>query len=315
LSMEDPRLVFLETVQLDTTKVVQFPGLILLCGGQIGDASIEPISVRDYVLRQLNFAYSSTTSGRIVLPEDLFDWATDSVYADIFELEQHLAALASTVVLFVESPGSIAELGAFCLLRGVGEKLLVFVHKSHHSQSSFIRQGPIRYLEQEHAGSVLFYDWRLPADDPNRKILSDNDLRAICKIIVQSAGTGRTNRPFDGTRHSDVMLLISALLNQMIGLQLHEIQNFLTALGSPITIALLRKYLFVLRHQKIVELIPHGRLRIYVPTGPMQPLRFGFKSGKPSTDRYRLLIQIADYYRLEDPGRHEAVAPYLARLS
>src|SRR5690606_20140493 len=47
----------------------------------------------------------------------------------------------------LESPGAIAELGLFSALEEFQEKLLIFVDNAHYQADSFIRLGPIQYLE------------------------------------------------------------------------------------------------------------------------------------------------------------------------
>ena len=51
-------------------------------------------------------------------------------FTDLLEVESYLADLAELIIiLFVESPGSIAELGAFSALVTVQPKVLAVVNK------------------------------------------------------------------------------------------------------------------------------------------------------------------------------------------
>jgi len=315
--LEDPRRGFVQSIDLGNTRVVQFPGALLVCGGQMTPEPGAPRSVRDYIIRHLTLTNTSVAR-RFVLPEDLSDWASDSVYPNIFDLERHLAALASAIVIFVESPGSIAELGAFCLLQGVTDKLLVFVQTCHYDSSSFIQFGPLRYLEQQNEGSVLAYPWKTSRVESHDTIVEQTVEQVrdeICEAIVKAIGTAGVNRVFDSSRDSDRMLLICALLNQMIGLKLVEIQQYMNEVGVSIPIALIKQYLYVLQHLRLVKSIKRGHPRYFFPAVTDQHLRFAVKPGKPGYDRDRLAVQIAEYYRIADRPRHSALAPVLASMT
>jgi hypothetical protein len=313
--MEDPRPLFAQAVDLGKTRVTQFPGFILICGGPtIAEPGI-PTSLRDYIMRHLSLAYPAAAS-RIVTPEELSDWATDSVYPNIFELEDHLAALASVIVIFVESPGSIAELGAFCLLKGVTDKLLVFVQERHFKQSSFIRLGPLRYLDQRNPRSVQTYPWETTGSGPTERIVeaSVEPVRdEICKEIVSSHGASGINRAFV-RGHGDEMLLICDLLNQLIGLKFQEIRQYLSLMGIDISSTKLKQFLYILDRLRMIEPVRRGHQQYYVPAVFDRYIRFGLKDGAPAYDRARFLMDVAEFYRREDPARAAALAPVLASM-
>jgi hypothetical protein len=314
--MEDPRLLFARSIDPSRTKVVKFPGVILVCGGIRVPEPGTPTSLRDYILRYMSAAYTSAAS-YVVLPEDLFDWANDAVYPNIFDLEEHLAALASVIVIFVESPGSIAELAAFCLLPGVRSKLLVFVQDRHFKHPSFIRLGPLRYLEQRNSKSVLVYPWETSGAGPGERIVeaSVEPIRdEICRSIVKSHRASRTHRAFDNS-HGDRMLIVCELLNHMIGLRLHEIQEYFGLMGLNISMPELKQYLYVLERLRMVDTVRRGHYQFYIPLVFERHLRFAFKEGAPAYDRDRLVMEVATYYRNDDPARSAALGPVLSRMS
>ena len=83
----------------------------------------------------------------------------DNAFPDLLELENYLAHLADVIVLFVESPGSIAELGAFAASDTLRPKLLAVRNTFYASEQSFIADGPIRKIWNTNEESVQSYTW------------------------------------------------------------------------------------------------------------------------------------------------------------
>jgi hypothetical protein len=54
--------------------------------------------------------------------------------------------LSGAILLFAESAGSLAELGAFAALKTVAPSLIAVLSDYYYEQSSFIRNGPVKYL-------------------------------------------------------------------------------------------------------------------------------------------------------------------------
>jgi hypothetical protein len=315
--LTDPRISFAKSVDLATAFVEDFPALLFFCGGPINDASSpEPWSVRDAVLRAFTLSHPDLSS-RIFLAEDFKDWMHDSVYDELFTFEQHLASLSSAIVIFVESAGSIAELGAFSQLDGVKEKLIIFVPTELYEKDSFIKLGPIKYLEGAFQGSVRTYPWRTveSAHGSRVDVTSLTDcVDEICDAISETLGEVRVQRKFNSAGIRDQMLLVRDVLSQLIGLKLHEIADYILEMGIKIETARLRQYLFVLKTLKLIRSVPRGKDRYYVATDSRRFIRYGMKYGLPKIDRERLQSEVAAYYKNIDGPRFKALAPVLAEL-
>lgn len=50
---------------------------------------------------------------QITLAEEFKDWIHDSVYKDLLDFENDIAHISSLIVIVLESPGALAELGLF----------------------------------------------------------------------------------------------------------------------------------------------------------------------------------------------------------
>jgi hypothetical protein len=98
----------------------------------------------------------------VYYPEEFFDGLMSGPHRyDLLTLENILAEAVDAVVLVVESPGAIAELGAFANHPSLRKKLIVIQDEKYRHAKSFIGHGPVRLLMDQGEGKVLF----LPLDD------------------------------------------------------------------------------------------------------------------------------------------------------
>lgn len=127
--------------------------LIFLCGGADKKNSARYIFL-DYLKkhhRKLD----------ITIAEDFFQLENSS--EDLLSVENKLAEYADCIVLFVESPGSVAELGAFANHDELVKKLLVINEKQHVLATSFINEGCInRVRAKSEYKNVLSCDMKSP---------------------------------------------------------------------------------------------------------------------------------------------------------
>ena len=103
-------------------------------------------SAREAVLRALP-DIEHIGEARILLAEDANRMLADSSFDNLLDLEEYIAAIVDAVILFVESAGSICELGAFTKTPEIINKMHDFLMNDHGINPSFIVNGPPRYLE------------------------------------------------------------------------------------------------------------------------------------------------------------------------
>lgn len=118
-------------------------------------------------------------------PEEIFDEQMYQDNYDLLSLENLLANSVDAVVMCIESPGSIAELGAFSNHDRLNNKLIVYMDNKHQNAESFINLGPIKFLKNKTRSNVFWinYDERIENTDDDfyfnllktiRKIKKDN---------------------------------------------------------------------------------------------------------------------------------------------
>lgn len=91
-------------------------------------------------------------------PEEIFEdilWRRSR--DDLLTVENFLARIVHAVVLVIEGPGAICELGAFANHPQLRTKLIAIVDDKYRHKSSFIMRGPIDSLRRENRGHVVYY--------------------------------------------------------------------------------------------------------------------------------------------------------------
>ena len=99
----------------------------------------------------------------VYYPEELFEELIRSGdHFDLLNLENLLAESVHAVVIILESPGAIAELGSFANHKKLRDRLIVVIDEKYRKANSFIILGPVRYLKKNTKSIVLFHNLRKP---------------------------------------------------------------------------------------------------------------------------------------------------------
>lgn len=280
-------------VNPDAFTVTSAPDYIFLCGGRLDDLS-RSLRAHFYELKVKN---KPSFGSRVLLAESADNWYRSQVeFRDLLELEEHIAGLSGCVLLFVESPGAIAEFGAFSQMKLIQEKLVVVVEDSFYGQQSFIRNGLIERTVRERPKTLLNYSWlSLPDADGLRTI--DNAYvgetlneveRAVSAFLEERPKTVRFSRDDLGHR----MLLIADLIKLSVILIQTEVHELLERLGVNLKPVDLKRYLYLLERLDLVSKRRYGNTDYFV-TGPRSNDYIHY-APRTSADRARLRLLLRE---------------------
>jgi hypothetical protein len=117
---------FVQTVDPTKTTVIAFPEYIAIFGGDIAKpgSRAKPKSQRDAFVRWIRQNRPELEKA-LLLPENYDDWNDFNTYSDLLLFEKDLGVLTSAVLIFVEAPGAIAELGAFSQIDTLSQRLVI----------------------------------------------------------------------------------------------------------------------------------------------------------------------------------------------
>lgn len=300
---------FFEKVSLSISKVKPYKGFIFLCGGPTDVRSPQPISIRDAIHREL--VRHDHISPRIRVAEDYKDWSHESIYSDLLFFERHLAELSSVIVLVLESAGSIAELGLFTGVEEFQKKLLIFIETSHYKAESFIKLGPIDYLEKTLGNSAQCHQWAVGRSIFDAKLASELQPE-LAEAIIERDKTPQPEHLFRPASWLDIALLICDIIHVGSALTLREIKNALDTLGINKKENELRQILFLLQKVNLVVMEPKGDLRFFVSIVDDLFYKFSFKN-QERVDTVRAISDIVAKYNVHDKKRIRVIQSVRAR--
>jgi len=121
--------------------------VIFLCGA---DGSKGRDALRAYL-------YKYTPNLNVFYAERVWKIIANLGERDALQMEEDLAKLADMVIVIVESPGTFTELGAFSLSPSLRRKMLAIVDEKYKGDSSFISNGPIKWIDSESVFKPTIY--------------------------------------------------------------------------------------------------------------------------------------------------------------
>lgn len=264
------------------------PPIIFLFGGTIASIGDPPVSVRgclyDYI-----FTKHPALSNNLVIPEDFKDWLHDSIYPDLLSFESDLAQTSALVIIALESPGSIAELGSFSVNPALRNKLIIIISEFHHSQKSFITLGPLRQIPEENIYSYPYSHERLGTT--LNVYLED----IVLNINNNLAKINKTEK-FDVNNNGHISLLICELLLMFKALKLKEIQHYLELLSINKKLSVTKRLLFLLEKLELIVKKRLGNMDFFIPANSNQRVSFASIDKHKLFDRTSSIIGTSSYY-------------------
>lgn len=309
--MSEATITKLAKIDLSASRLKPYQGFIFLCGGPTDIRSTQPLSIRDAIHREL--VKQREVEGRIRVAEHYKDWSHDAIYRDLVSFERHIAELSSVIVLVLESPGSIAELGLFSVIDEFQRKLLIFVETDHYQSASFIKLGPIDYLEKVHNNVAECHRWsrgkgRLAVFDASAAAQLQPELAEAVRV---RAKTPTPERSFDAANWLDGALLVCDLLGLYSALTLREIRQLLERIGCARSESDVRQLVFLLERVGLLAMEPKGDQRFYVGIDERQHVRLSFLDQHFDAMRFR--SDLLAHYEKEDKKRFRAIQEVRSR--
>lgn len=158
----------------ESSKYITYPKFIFLCGRGFGDDEKYSDTNRGIID---NYIKKTCPDAFIVLSEQL--WETDfSTNIDLLTFEEFLAEVSDAIILFVESPGTYCELGAFAYADALfSDKLIIVMDEKYRGGKSFLADGPVSKARKD--GSNVVY-----APLNSGALLSSKELRDVTLELV-----------------------------------------------------------------------------------------------------------------------------------
>lgn len=209
---------FASSIDLGKSKVKQGPSRVTVFGGKTENSDGGPLSQRGTFLLM-----PGGLADNLVVPEHFKNWNHFGTYNDLLSFEEDVCSLVDTVLVFLESAGSIAEFAAFIKHKEISSKLLV-IFNGKEDDDSFIRLGLIRYLEQKYPKSITVVTSK-------NESLSKDEANFIIEEISNRITTASKIASFSHANTRHWLYLIVDFIDLIQVARISDIQNFLSEIG------------------------------------------------------------------------------------
>jgi len=276
---------------------------VFLCGGVISQNSPSN-TLRDYLYRTRHL--STHLKADVVLAEEARDLYRSTKYRDLISFEEDIARIASLVLVIPESPGSLAELGAFASNAIIRQALCVIVQERYASDESFIRLGPIEYIIQNQGRDFVgFYPWRI--DSP--RILSRSmspHYNELVDFINVHLDRLPASVPFDRTHELQLFYLIYWIVNILVAISASVLKDCVSYLLPDAKPDDITNKIYSLMIAGWLKRYSYSRKDYYYATVDRDPFNYGYKPGIRERDSIRRKSDIRERMRAV-----EQVPPYV----
>lgn len=304
-------LPYAEDFDTERIHVYSATEVVFLCGGPFSDISEPtPRSLRDAFLKILDFA---PLRDRVLLQAEeitsAFSFFHD--YDNILDFETDLAQVVELIILFCESEGSLAELGAFAMIDEIAQRLFVIVRHDHWDELSFVKLGPLRRLENKFGRASIYVleesDVGMEGDDASHV---DKDILAGLLNAPLSARLQREREPstFDPTRSGHIIKLIVGLIQEYGALVLDEIVSLLALLNAGRTNEQVRGYLLCGEAVGWLRKVSRGSNDYFVAVRTrFEAAAIPLKKTAEIKNKTRRRFLIREHWKQADPERHRGI--------
>lgn len=305
-------LPFAEDFDAERIHVQAASEIIFLCGGQRSDISDPtPLSLRDAFLKILDNPFLRQRD--LIQAEDI----TDNIYFfdkydDILEFETDIAQIVELIILFCESEGSLAELGAFAMIEEIASRLFVVVRGKHWNKTSFIKLGPLRRIEKKYGRHYIFL-----VEDNQVGLRGDFaahvDKEALKTLLTEPISV-RLKEPrepttFDASRSGHVIKLVVGLVQEYGALQVEEIILLLQKLDVIKDATAVRRYLLCAQAVGWLKEVSRGTSDYFVAVATkVDAATIYAKASAEIKSKQRRRLLIREHWQENDGQRYDAIS-------
>ncbi len=313
-------LPFAEELDVDKIHVQSPSAVVFLCGGPYSNID-EPValSLRDGFLKILD---NPAIKGKaIIQAEDITKLHVFAdAYEDVLQFETDLAEISDLVLLFCESEGSMAELGAFCVIQEIASRLLVVVRDRHwrgKGETSFIRLGPLRSLERKHGNTSIFVIDDADVGDVSAPggikiaVLKDQ-LQAPLKLRL---ATTRDPTTFNVDRPGHIIKLIVGLIQEYGALTFNEIDELLLTVGFYVPTSDLKRYLLCAESVEWIVRRKKGLDEFFIATPLPDAAVITTKTSRSLPNKGRRRFAIREHWKDHEPLRYSVITQFYGSVA
>lgn len=288
---EDQLIVEFQDFEHAKFNVSFLPPRVFLCGGEVDITSPIPKSARQRLVA--HFAvHEGGLHQACIQAEDFKDYFREGAYSDLLEFEADIASIATLIVVCLESPGSLVELGLFCMDKSTAGKLLIIAPSEEVAgEDSFIFLGPLASLQRKNADAVYVYPW------PSATELEYEHIGVMVGDIKQKLEKTQKTQKFSEANPAHIALLIHDIVMLAHPITLTEIEFALLALKLEVELKTVTRLLYLLEKIGLIAHLVYSGVCYYFDTiGSTRRIKFGADAKGKTRDHQAMVMAFKSVY-------------------
>ncbi len=283
----EPLDQLIDMVDPEACHLINLPNRIWVFGGPCNSDS-DPTSLRDSFWRQtLTSSTQADWLEQLDRPEDHEGWWAFSGYNDLLQFERDACYLARATVIFSESPGSHAELGALALDDSILPRLLVVVQSKYlheGTRESFLNLGPVKRVHDKGRRCVI--------GTAHKILLPEDDFQTIMDEISAWLPTVPQKSLLQTKNPTHTLILLADLVDLFHVSKAADLLRAITYFGVSWDHAKLERALKLLEFFRLVRLELRGSEPFWVRRHKSDApwVNYTAKSSKEPFDRSRFKV-------------------------
>ena len=259
---------------------------IFLCGGFISKPKKpRPVSLREYIYR--NFKTAHPTDGQFVLAELANQLYRDTSYPDLITFEEDIARIASIILVVAESPGSLAELGAFASNGIIRKRLRIILKEQHANEESFIRYGPVQRIKRDSEDNVAIYPWRTNKDGNLILTSAQPHKKAIIDFIDGQLSSVPKSELFSKLEDAAEFFIVLWIIHVSFAITHAQIYAVIRDIGLDLQERDIKNIIYCLRMVNWVGTYSYSSRDYLYTLHDLDPFDYAFSEGVADTDSAR----------------------------
>lgn len=282
-------------------KVNQTHHRLFICGGEVNHGCCIPPSFRHRFLEYIDLE-NDELGQQVILAETFKDYLKENAYPDLLVFEDEIASLSSLVVIFLESPGALVELGMFCTKPNFYNKLLIVANiEETKTEDSFIFLGPLQNIRKKSTSSVAIYPW----PDPNIILYEKVHLLDLLESAKEKLSVIPKRVKFKSHDTGHVSKLIAEIVRLSYPVVITDVQWALESLEIDVPFSQISRSLYLLEKLDFVSSYDYGGgYKYYYPVSKDIPLIwFGSRKDGRQFDEIQFKLSIKQSYISKDDSQ------------
>lgn len=288
----------------------------MLCGGPIDVEKQRPVSLRQAYTQV--YGREGFKDFANVTPEEFRIFPPDGNYEDWLSFESEFAQIVDLVVLFSESYGSVAELGAFSMVEEIALRLLIVMDDKNYSDPSFLKLGPVRRLERKYGNSAVcvlsLKDINIPDITDVGNVNLDIFAATLHAAIIKRKSDYKESSTFNSERPGHLIKLIVGLIQHYGALTEVEIEVLMFAMNLNVQKEKIPDYLMCAINANWIAKHRSGVEEYYCALPNIRPaieykLRKELPADEKDRERWRALV--IEHWKKNDTNRFSSIQAVL----